>query len=113
MDFLQLGACAAGFVALEDLDVVFEVELFEEPDDALGAGLLEPVVWLSADALSFSCEGFFLAVRRRLRRYVVVGGGEGLHVQNVPVDGDLCTLLVSHDEGFASVQRIFLVLIER
>jgi hypothetical protein len=46
VDFLQLGACAAGFVALEDFDVVFEIEFFEEPDDALGAGLLEPVFWL-------------------------------------------------------------------
>lgn len=55
MDFLQFGACAAGFVALEDLNVVFEVELFEEPDDALGAGLLEPV-FCGQRILFFSCE---------------------------------------------------------
>ena len=74
MDFLQLGACAAGFVALEDLDVVFEVELFEEPDDALGAGLLEPVVWLSADVF-FLARGIVGSARRRLSYmllYVVV-----------------------------------------
>jgi hypothetical protein len=28
VDLLQFRACAAGLVALEDLDVVFEVELF-------------------------------------------------------------------------------------
>lgn len=39
---LQLGACAALFVALEYFDVVFELQFFEEPDDSLGARLLEP-----------------------------------------------------------------------
>ena len=34
-------------------------------------------------------------------------------MQNVPVDGDLCTLLVSHDEGFASVKRILSMLAKR
>ena len=61
MDFLQFGACAAGFVALEDLNVVFEVELFEEPDNALGAGLLEPVfcgqqVLLSREKVCWQCQ---------------------------------------------------------
>lgn len=42
VEFLQFGACAAFFVALEYLDVVLELELFEEPDDSLRARLLEP-----------------------------------------------------------------------
>lgn len=42
MDLLQVGSSAAFLVALEDFDVVLEVELFEEPDDALGTRLLEP-----------------------------------------------------------------------
>ena len=61
VDFLQFGACAAGFVALEDLDVVFEVELFEEPDDALGAGLLEPA-FCGQRLLFLSLRGGLLAV---------------------------------------------------
>ena len=63
-------------------------------------------------AFFFLVGRFVGSVRRRWKLYVAVVG-EGLHVQNVPVDGDLCTLLVRHDEGFASVQRIFLVLKER
>jgi hypothetical protein len=43
VEFLQLGAGATFFVALEYLDVVFELELLEEPDDSLRARLLEPV----------------------------------------------------------------------
>jgi len=42
VEFLELGTSAAFFVALEYLDVVFQFELFEEPDDSLGARLLEP-----------------------------------------------------------------------
>jgi hypothetical protein len=74
VDLLQLRACTAGFVALEDFDVVFEVEFFEEPDDALGAGLLEPAFWWSAYAFS-SQYGFVGSVRRRLRPYVAACGG--------------------------------------
>lgn len=31
--------------SLVGLDFIFEVELFQEPGDALRAGLLEPVLW--------------------------------------------------------------------
>jgi hypothetical protein len=42
VEFLQFWACAAILVALEDFDVIFQLELFEEPDDPLGARLLKP-----------------------------------------------------------------------
>jgi hypothetical protein len=46
MDGLEIGACAFVGITLVDLDVVFEVELFEKPDNALTARLVQPVVWL-------------------------------------------------------------------
>ena len=43
MDLLE-GGVAAGFgVALVGFEGVREAEFFEEPEDALGAGFLEPV----------------------------------------------------------------------
>ena len=42
MDFFQRGAREHGF-ALVGLEIVFQVELFEEPEDSLRAGLFEPV----------------------------------------------------------------------
>ena len=52
MDFLQFWAGAVVLVALEDLNVICEIELFQKPDHALGAGLLEPVAALSANVLA-------------------------------------------------------------
>lgn len=43
MDLAQGGGRLEGD-AVVDLDVVGEVQLFEEPQDALGAGLVQPVV---------------------------------------------------------------------
>ena len=42
MDLFQLRTDAVVFVALEDLDSVLELELFEEPDHSLCTRLLEP-----------------------------------------------------------------------
>jgi hypothetical protein len=44
MYLLQLWSSAEFLVALEHFDVIFEVELFKEPDDALAARLVEPVI---------------------------------------------------------------------
>ena len=47
---------------LEGVEVVVEVELFEEPEDALGAGLFEPAIGgVRVDCIfSFSCRHFVL-----------------------------------------------------
>jgi hypothetical protein len=45
MDDLQFWACALVLVALVNFDVILEIQLFEQPDDALTAGLVEPVLW--------------------------------------------------------------------
>jgi hypothetical protein len=42
MDLFQLRSCTAVLVALEDFDVILEVQLFKQPDDSLSARLLEP-----------------------------------------------------------------------
>lgn len=42
VDLLELGGCEVVGAALEDLEVIGEVEFFEEPEDALGAGFFEP-----------------------------------------------------------------------
>jgi hypothetical protein len=43
VNFLELGRGEVGFwVAVEDLEFVGEFELFEKPEDALGARLFEP-----------------------------------------------------------------------
>ena len=42
MDFFQRGGREHGF-ALVGFEIVFQVELFEEPEDSLRAGLFEPV----------------------------------------------------------------------
>lgn len=45
MDFLELGRGEVCFcVAVEDFDIVGDLELFEKPENALGARLLEPVI---------------------------------------------------------------------
>jgi hypothetical protein len=84
VEFLQFWACAAVLVALEDFDVVFQLELFEEPDDPLGAGLLEVIL-----------------VKRSNRKLlfdgvVAIGHGKAAFTCNVPVDIDLCALLIRH-----------------
>lgn len=42
MDVFEFSGCAEVLVAFEDLEVIVEVEFFEEPDYSLGAGLIEP-----------------------------------------------------------------------
>jgi len=42
MDFLELLGGEHVRAALVGLELVGDVELFEEPEDALGAGLLQP-----------------------------------------------------------------------
>jgi hypothetical protein len=44
MYLLQLWSSAEFLVALEHFDVIFEVELFKEPDDSLTARLVQPVI---------------------------------------------------------------------
>jgi hypothetical protein len=44
VDFPQLTGSLHVLIALEDLDVVGKAELLEQPDDALSAGLIEPVM---------------------------------------------------------------------
>lgn len=42
VDFLELGGCEHFGGALEDFNVVVDITFFEEPDEALGSGLVEP-----------------------------------------------------------------------
>jgi hypothetical protein len=42
VDFLQLGRCEHFGGALEDFDVVVDIAFFEEPDEALSSGFVEP-----------------------------------------------------------------------
>ncbi len=54
VDGLELGRREAGLlVAVEDFDLVGDAELLEEPDDALGAGLLEPA--MGGRGMTVSC----------------------------------------------------------
>lgn len=46
MDGLEIGARAPVGIAHINFDIVFEVELLQKPDNALTAGLVEPVVVL-------------------------------------------------------------------
>lgn len=53
VNLLELRGREEGFfVAVEDLDFVGDLEFFEEPDDALGAGVVEP----GGGELAFGCE---------------------------------------------------------
>ncbi len=47
MELLEFRTGAAVLVALEDLNVVLQLEFFEKPDDSLCARLLEPEKVLS------------------------------------------------------------------
>lgn len=42
MDFLELGGSEHVAAAVVDLEGVVQFELFEKPDNALGAGFVEP-----------------------------------------------------------------------
>jgi len=42
MDLLQLGRCEHVTAALIDLEIIIQLELFEEPEDAVRARLREP-----------------------------------------------------------------------
>jgi hypothetical protein len=42
VNLFQLRSCATFLVALEGLDIIFNVQLLEQPDEALSARLLEP-----------------------------------------------------------------------
>jgi hypothetical protein len=44
MNSPQFGSGAFVLIALVALDVVFEIQLFEQPDDALTTRLVEPVI---------------------------------------------------------------------
>lgn len=46
MDLFQFGGSEAGGFAFEGFDLVGEFEGFEEPEDVLGAGLVEPGVYI-------------------------------------------------------------------
>lgn len=87
MVFFQFRTGAAFLVTLEDLDVIFEVELLKEPDDSLRARLLEPEVFRKLPCL-------FLRAALGVGRCFAFGGG--LFTCNLPVDVDLCTLLIRH-----------------
>jgi hypothetical protein len=50
MNILQRLRCPPIFVADVNFDFIVELELFEEPDDALAAGLVEPVWEVNAIA---------------------------------------------------------------
>jgi len=42
VNFLELWRCEHFGGALEDFDVVVDIAFFEEPDEALGSGFVEP-----------------------------------------------------------------------
>lgn len=53
VDGLQIRTCALVGIALVDLDVVFEIQLLEQPHDALAARLVQPVVQLDRNSLDY------------------------------------------------------------
>lgn len=91
MIFLQFGTSAAILGALEDLDVVFEVKLLEEPDDSLGARLLEPEVCLLAKIVPY-----LWRPKDRVYKKGFGATGGGIFTCNIPVYSNLCALLVRH-----------------
>lgn len=80
VDFLQFGRREHGLlVAVKDFDFVREAELFEQPDDALGARLFEPTCWGIVVLVSLLC----------MRERVVGRASISFPGYDVPVELDL------------------------
>ena len=47
MDLLQFWRCELAGLAFENLDIEVNIALLEKPDEALGAGLVQPVFFFS------------------------------------------------------------------
>lgn len=68
VDLFELGGCEGGcLVAVEDLEGVGDFELLEEPDYALGAGLVEPGE--VSTCCVFSLRAYDLPVQRNVGKF--------------------------------------------